>query len=251
MSQMAVGYKHASNGRQQRSDGLVKHTGLGEFAGLRLGTTLSGNAVSPLTGRGLEIGFHDSSKVGYLYCYDRDTGGFCDLQLTGKSIAIFPQGGTLQLPASCIDGSALIDGTVFTPKLAPNAAQQLLGSYVAPPAWSTTANNWVITPVSTSVNVSTTGALLRVEWCLVMAQSLAQGQWITGLGWDGAVQYGVAYTVSPNAGNPVTVSGIWYLSNLGAGAHTISMFVYNVSGGSTLNFYTGVYSTLYVTEQKR
>lgn len=257
MTQLAVGYREAASGRQQRSDGLLKHLGVMEPGLLRV----AGGPGSPLHGKGLELTFDPPGNTGYLYTYDRDVPGFLDLSIQARNIAMYPQGGSFQLPANAIDGSVLKvgsvtsteikDGTIQTQDIAANAVQQLLGSYVAAPSWSTTANNWLITPITVSVNVSTTGALLRVEWMVCMAQSLAQGQWLTGMGWDGSVQYGVAYSVSPNAGNPVTVSGIWYLSNLGAGVHTISIFVYNVSGGSTLSIYTGVYSTLYVTEQKR
>jgi hypothetical protein len=120
VSQLAVGYRAGSNGRQQRSDGYEKHLGLLDVGSVRAMANLT--TTPPLrVGLGLEMVFDPAGKTGYLFPFDREASQYLDLAITGKNVILGVSGGTLQLPA----------GSITTPMLAPNAASQLIGQYKA------------------------------------------------------------------------------------------------------------------------
>ena len=148
---------------------------------------------------------------------------------------------TLSLPA----------GSVTTPMLAPNAAQQLIGQYSA-------ATGWVVPGVSqwyesdARCNFTTSGGLLRVEVaCAVQATVAGQGV-LLGAGYDGGVNLGslsACHTTGPNFACPL--GGVGYISGCPAGLHRMSIFLYAAGGPNGLAFHAWAYQQISVTEQKR
>jgi hypothetical protein len=223
MTQSAVAFKDTFNGYEQRTDGLWVHRGKADFGSLR-----ATNTLPPISGQGLEVSHVPGpSGAGYIVAYDRDIAAYRDLNLVGKNVTLSTLGGgKLGLPA--------------------NSVQQLIGN-VGSSTWSTTTvTAWVATALTTSV--TTGGGMLRVEVCFIGYHSVAGGQWLTGLGWDGVVQVGMSQTTTPVANYGSTVSWVDYVT-LPSGAHTVTVFAYNYTAG-TLGIVAGVASTLFVTEQK-
>lgn len=245
MTQLAVGYRDGANGRQQRSDGLIKHLGTIDSGALRV---TDNQLAAVKLGQGAELAFDRPSKTGYLVAYDRELPGYLDLAIQGKSIAIFPQGGSLQLPANAIDGSSLKAGTVTTTELAANAAQQLRGSYVTTPTWQTNTSGYQETPIA--VTAVCGGGLIRLEstFCFYHSAVGAGMQFAYYL--DGGMLSGtLAVLNQPVAGYVMCVTLIYYYV-AAAGSHRFAIAINNLSAGM-FTLYTGTAQTLYVTEQKR
>jgi|SRR5215471_3643589 len=148
-------------------------------------------------------------------------------------------GGPVDLPAGSID----------TSEIAPNACQQLLGSYAANPAWSTTvAATWVETPFSCTVTCG--GGLCRIEYSASFYHSVTGAGWLIGWALDGtAVKTGSSQTCAA-AGYVISTTGIDYYQP-SAGNHRFSVCAFMITAG-TLTFYASYqYGQIYVTEQKR
>lgn len=236
MSQLAAaGLKTiVENGRERRSDGLMKHLGLIDAGSLRATTNLTNVA----TGAGLELLYDRPSLTSYVLSFDRDVNTYRDLNIVGRNIAVQTPGGTLTLPA----------GSITTAAIATGAVQQQLGQYVAGPSFSTTVvGSWIATPVS--VQFTTAGGLLRLEASMALYHSVGGAGFYVGYVLDGAIQSGLAYYISPGVNYTVNFGMTWYAQPT-AGLHTIAMAVYNATAG-TLVINAAVASTLYVTEQKR
>ena len=229
MTQSAVAFKDTDNGYEQRSDGLWVHSGSLQVApgwrspgGQRLAAVLSANGrTDGATDYGLQITNASRTRNNLLV---RDDG-----LVTVDQLAV-NQG----IPTSAIQ---------------PNAVQQQIGSTVVATPWSTvTTSAWVqIAPSRTTF--TTAGGLLRIEYVVGLQHSTNLGQWQLGLGWDDVVGLAMGFGVIPAAGLVLDMSGIFYLT-LGAGPHSVGLFVNNLVAG-TLSLYTGHNVHLYVTEQKR
>ena len=253
MSQLAVGYKSAVNGREQRSDGLRRHLGLTDTSSLRINGS---GGYPPLTGAGIEQLY--AAPTGFIQSFDRDANQYRDLSIQARSIAIFPQGGSLQLPANAIDGAALKtgsvttteikDGTIQTADIAANAVQQLLGQHFATPTFSTSAGGYVETPVQVTVTPTAAGSTLRIEGQVTLLAATAGTYCLLGLGVDGVANNTPAALYFPASNQPTQAHFVWYTPNPG-GTHRYAVFV--ASGGGAISMHTSVQQALYVTEQKR
>lgn len=223
-----------TNGYEQRTDGLWLHRGKAD-----IGTVRILNYLTPNTGQGLELGHVPGpSGAGYVQAYDRDLSASRDLFITGKNINLTPVGGALNLPA----------GSIGTTAIAPNAVQQLIGSYAAVPTFSTTVTgSWIGTPVL--ANFVSSGGLLRIEWVAAFYHSAAGGGWYLGFGYDGVASVTIGFGQSAIVNHGVTISGVMY-STPPAGSHSAQLFVDLVTPG-TVVAYPSISAYLYVTEQKR
>jgi len=135
-------------------------------------------------------------------------------------------------------------GTVTLPA---GTAQQALGQYVGAPTFSVSAvNAWTETPVK--VTITSTGALLRIEYSTCWKHSAANATCQIGLGFDGTVSIGLLETTQALATASIPYSGVYY-TTLAAGSHTVAIFMINNSTG-TLSIDNGINSTIYVTEQR-
>jgi hypothetical protein len=235
VTQSAVAFKESSNGREQKTDGLWTH--LGQLDG---GMLRARDNVAPRVGAGLELVYDRPSQTSYVQSLDRDAGVYRDLFINAKNLTLGVNGGVLSLPA----------GSITTPMLAANAAQQLIGSYIGVPNWSsTTTSTWLLTPIATGP-VACGGGLLRCETSFIVQHSVASGYFVSGLGWDGAVQVVMSATHAPGVNYQVTISYVYYVSGL-SGSHNFQIFIAHYTAGTLSLPNISAFSTLYVTEQKR
>jgi hypothetical protein len=237
VTQLAVGFKSGmSSGREQRTDGLWKHLGIGDFGTLRAVANLTGLN----TGAGLELLFDRPSATSYIQSYDRELSVWRDLIINARSITLAPQApGTLVLPA----------GSVGTAAIAAGAAQQLIASYFVASTWSANApyNAWIETAIQTPV-VTCSGALCRFEATINWTCSAVGAVYFALYADHAAWQYSLALDAIPVAANPRTTSFVFY-GTPPAGSHSFSVALYFSAG--TISLSGGAYSSLYVTEQKR
>ena len=248
MTQLAVGYREAASGRQQRTDGLLKHLGLIEAGSLRAMANLTN--PYPKTGQGLELVYEPSNKTAFVFAFDREQSTYLDLNLQGKNVTITPTGGgTLTLPPNCVGSSQIQDGSIQTADIAANAVQQLIGQAVTNSSWTTTAvNQWVTTGISAVF--TTGGGLLRFEFNSSFYHSVGAAGFYYGLGIDTSNPSMYWYTLAHQSpSGSLNCSGTYY-NQVAAGVHTVYIVAYNTSTGTLGQIQVG-YHTLYVTEQKR
>ena len=144
----------------------------------------------------------------------------------------------------------LPDGSIGTAELAPNATQQLIGSYVQTVNWSLPSSNvWAETPIQ--ANCTFSGATpARVEFTFAFGCPVKGQRVFWMLFVDGAT--GTAYSLgvldAPEASYSSMANGCYYLMAPPPGAHRISIGMYGPAGAQIAST---IYSTLYVTEQKR
>ena len=150
-----------------------------------------------------------------------------------------PPGGTTSL--------VLPDGVITTPMIAPQACQQLLGSYVQLVSFTLSQTNvWTETPIQ--VNVTFGGNLVRIEFafaitCPTKGQHVAWGMML-----DGASPLVILGALdAPEANYGTMANGCYYLTPPAA-THRLAIGLYGPSGSSLINT---IATTLYVTEQKR
>jgi len=236
VSQLAASYRTlVDSGRERRTDGLLKHLGIGDFGSVRAVDNLTSAALK--TGSGLELLFDKPSQAGYILAVNRDTSAYLPLNIFGSNITIAPQaGGSLTLPANCVG----------TSQIQANAVQQLVASYVGAPGNVYTVGPWVESVIQGTGNF--TGNPCRIEWSVNYAHSQTGGGCYFGIGYDGAPSYGLAIVNVPAGGYQQYVSGTIYLT-IPSGTHRVAVFV--GANPPQMTLYTGAYSTLFVTEQKR
>lgn len=255
MTSLAIGYREARAGRQQSSDGLLKHLGLIDAGSLRI----VDNQLAPvIAGKGVEVLFTKSNNTGTIQVIDRDAVPpvALDLSISARNIAIFPANVPIQMPAGAIDGAnikagsvtttEIKDGTIQTADIAANAVQQLIAQYVAPTAWSTTLGPWVETVVQATG--TSQGGLLRIEYSFPFYCTVAGVGIYLGVGWDGTAGAGIGYWNPPVASYAMTQGGVYYVT-LAAGSHRFALFAGTTGGTLTLQGASN--ATLFVTEQKR
>jgi hypothetical protein len=156
----------------------------------------------------------------------------------------------LQPPSQPTGGLAsliLPDGSITTPMLAPNAVQELIGSYVALTTFTVTpGNTWLETPAQVSVTLS--GARVRCEFtfaaiCQTKGQHLAWGIMVDGNA-PAVVLGGVD---APENGFASMANGTYYFVPA-PGTHRVSI---GLNGPNNSSIANNVAMTLYLTEQKR
>lgn len=151
------------------------------------------------------------------------------------------------IPNGSITSAMIADGSIATADIAPNAVQQPLGLYAAPPTFSTTTlATWVPTPVS--VSITSGGGLLRVELSMCIRHSAVGGIALTALGVDGVSGSTLNQCAVAIANGDVFAGWVTYVTPA-AGTHTLAVYVYNNNAG-TLAISPAI-AGLYVTEQKR
>jgi hypothetical protein len=221
------------NGRERRTDGLLKHLGQIDTSSLRV-CGMGGHPA--LTGAGVETYYNVAALAGVIQCYDRDAQAYRDLTINTHNLTLAPQsGGTLTLPAN----------SVGTAQIQANAVQQPIGSWVGSPSYSNAVAPWVETPLS--VTVTSSGGLLRVEWSVTFFTNAAGTVW-WGVGWNGAAQAGTSIHNPTAANQSMLASGTFYWT-LAAGTYRFALFT--GASGATMTVNTGITSSLWVTEQKR
>lgn len=235
-------FREITNGYEKRSDGLWMHKGRVYFGGFDGPPNYSQAGIRGQTDTAstysLLVTNHSQTKN---LLYIRDDGQvYTDQLYVGTSAT---------LPPNSIGSSQIQDGAVGTADIATNAVQQLIGFFATNvPAWNTTTTaSWVPTPVAATF--TTSGGQLRAEGSVLLMHSAAGAGYYVGLGWDGAMQVGMAYANCAGANYTNTITFVYYLQ-LAAGQHTITVYVYNAGAGTlTLNQATGWF--LWITEQKR
>lgn len=219
---LATGVAQSSNGRQQLGNGLVTHKGI-----LDVNCVRATGILYPQSGRGLELVFNQSGPYGLVQAYDRDTGQYCDLYLTGKNINLQTSGGKVTLPA----------GT----------AQALVGQYHQALTWNPPQINvWTESPVQ--ANCTFTGFGARIEWSTVIASPTKGAVCYVGIGLNGAVTYSSESVFHvPEVNYIVPVSGVLYTGAL-SGAQRVSLWLYVNALGTGIN--PGANSMVWVSEQR-
>jgi len=235
-------YDIGASGANRPRDLFLGRNGL--VRGYLDGGSIRANAAwSGTTGAGLILSY-DIAGMGYIQSYDNTALAWKDLIVQAKNINIVPQtGGTLTLPAACVG----------TSQIAASAVQQLLGSFTSPGvAWSTTTSGaWVATGVS--VNATTAGGMLRIEFTSSVYHSVANASMYYGVAIDNVAAGPTAFwylTFSPTPNAVTVASGILYQPSVAAGAHTFYLVVFSNTAGTLAQYNQGNH-TLYVTEQKR
>jgi hypothetical protein len=146
-------------------------------------------------------------------------------------------------------GIALPNGSVTTAMLAPGAAQQLIGSYVAGNSFATTTiNAWVPTTATTG-SIACSGAQCRIECGTQFYHSLAGAGVYTGLMVDGGVVGAMSYSIIPGASWTVQVGWTFYYTPP-AGNRTFTLGLLTANAGTT-TIQGAALTSLYVTEQRR
>jgi len=141
----------------------------------------------------------------------------------------------------------LLDAASGKVTLPAGTAQQAMGQYVGAPTFSiSTVNTWTETPIKATI--TSTGALLRIEYSTCWKHSAANATCQIGLGFDGTVSIGLLETTQALATASIPYSGVYY-TTLPAGSHTVAVWMINNSTG-TLSIDNGINSTIYVTEQR-
>lgn len=211
-----------TNGYERRTDGLWLHHGKFSVGPIGDAPVLAGD-INANRGNGTGVYYFGGNSTKYLY-YDGT-----NFSLIGGALAFTPAANSI--PTSAI---------------AANAVQQLIGSYQGAPAFTATTA-WGETPIQTTA--TTGGGLLRIE-CQTSWFSNTVGSYVwLGLGIDGTLTGGNGCQISfPSAlGN----SGfLIFYATPAAGSHRFALFA-AASGASQSQISTGIYSYLYVTEQKR
>jgi hypothetical protein len=160
----------------------------------------------------------------------------------------------LAAPIAPTGGSAslvLPPGLISTAALAPNAIQQQIAAYrAAVTVNTTTVSSWIVTSMATG-SIACSGVLTRFEVTTVAWHSVATGVVLLGLAADGALYVDSCAMVQQQVANqPTPVSFIAYATPA-AGSHTFALALFNMSVGTANLGHTFLYTTLYVTEQKR
>lgn len=149
-------------------------------------------------------------------------------------------------PASLV----LPNGIITTPMLAPGAAQQLIGSFAQTVSWLLPQSNvWTETPIQVNClfsGVPTRFTLNLLLGCPTKGQRVAWDLMIDGVRQTSAA-LGALDSPENNYGSMAT--GTYYVPNMpAAGTHRVGVALYGPSGSQIFN---AIWSTLYVTEERR
>jgi hypothetical protein len=181
--------------------------------------------------------------VVFLQGSDRRTDGYW--RHTGKFV-VTP---TLELesPAGGTASLILPDGTVTTAMIAPQACQQLLGSYVQLASFTLSSSNvWTETPAQVTVTFG--GNPVRIEFTFAVSCPTKGQRVAWGIMADGADPLVVLGGLdAPEANYGAMAGGCYYLTP-SAATHRFGIGLRGPSGAALVN---NVATTLYVTEQKR
>src|SRR5262245_24199947 len=237
MTQFAAGYRILKDdGRERRSDGLLKHVGLADLGSIRSMDNLTANVAQ---GAGLELLYVKSTSDGYVQVYDRTNQAFGDLHIQGKNISMTPVGGSLSLPASCV-GTAQIQA---------NAVTQLLGTYRQVSNWTVPGpNTWYESPAQ--VTATTTGGRIRLDASGALTSNTAGAGVYVGVMTDGSVTFDslTAATIA-GVGYAVPFAFTCYCTPLGA-MHRFAIALYSPTATPS-GLWGGGYTDLWVTEERR
>lgn len=141
------------------------------------------------------------------------------------------------LPAASVDTNAL----------APQAAQQMIGSYVQTVSWTLPASNtWTETPIQ--ADLVSSGSPTRIEFNVLLGCPTKGQRIFWGIMVNGAAPAGPLGGMDcPENNYGMMAVGVYYVTPQ-AGSGRIGLGLYGPSGSQIFNAFP---STLYVTEQKR
>ena len=257
MTQSAVTYKQGDVGREQITDGLQRHRGtlwLGPGTpteGLWRTTTpppqpllVYGQAQCFGNPGAIAAGAYASAQLQLLTETPRWVGiGFNEQGIAGATL--YKPAGQTRLH---IRDTADVDYEVAG---APGSAQALIGQVVTNGSWTLPATSvWTETPLQ--VNVTATGAMVRVEFN-VAVQCPTKGQRVyVGIMIDGAIPSpGWAHSAvdAPEANYTAALSGTWYGVPAATGVRRVAVGLFGPSG-SQLAGAGNIGHSLYITEQR-
>ncbi len=227
MSNLAIGYKTlVDNGKEHRSDGLLKHLGMLDTSTLRV---CGMGGIPALTGAGVETYYNTAGNPGYgvIQCYDRDAQTYRDLAINARSITISTQqGGKVSLPAGSIQAHVV--------------------NYMGAPTWSSAQSGvWLETPVGGTATFS--GVECRIEATLNWTNNTLNSWTQFGWGLDNVVQAAVARAHTPNTSFLLSSTFILY-AVIPAGTHKVGVWLNNNTGVTSLD--AGTYQNFHVMEQR-
>lgn len=161
--------------------------------------------------------------------------------------------GGIALPNSCITSAMLADGSVTTPKLVADAAQQYMGGYYGTPTVATSGGSWTDTPVAVTCTfpAGATG-MVRVESTFCVYNATIPSYTLFGLGLNAVVALALA-TVPHVGTSNYPVGGAWisYLSAASYAGQTVRFSLMMAAAAGVTNLHTTSGSSLYVNWQKR
>ena len=144
----------------------------------------------------------------------------------------------------------LPNGIITTPMLAPNAAQQLIGSCVQVVGWTLPQTNvWTETPIQAQCTFSGASPV-RVEFAFAVGCPTKGQRVFWSFFLDGSVATGASLGAldAPEANYGSMATGCYYMTSPPLGSHRVAVGLYGPAGAQ---IGSSIYSTLYVTEQKR
>jgi hypothetical protein len=154
----------------------------------------------------------------------------------------------IDIQSGTITNNELQAGTALA-NLAGGSIQYQIGQYFNFINNAYAAGTWF----ETVINVTGTfqGSLpVRVEWSLVVSNTVSGAIVTVGIGRDGALDWPFAQENIQVAGVLRTITGVmYYWSGVSAGSHRIGVFINSNTGTTTIS--NGNVSTLFVTEQRR
>ena len=169
------------------------------------------------------------------------------LEVLTPGYAQAPSG--LVLPAGSVTSDMLAPGAVTTAKIAADATQHLIGSYAQAVSWTLPGTNvWTETPIQCMCQFS--GAVTRVEFSFLIGCPTkgARIYWVVMVDGTNLSTAALGGLDAPEANFGAMCSGTFYATSPTAGYHRVGVAVYGPSGSQ---LFDSIWSTLYVTEQKR
>lgn len=157
-----------------------------------------------------------------------------------SALELQPSGGTASL--------ILPDGIITTPMLAPNAAQEQIGSYAQLLSWTLPqAGVWTETPIQVTLHFS--GVRTRIEFNVLMSCPVKGQRVFYAIMVDGTAPVNGALGAldAPENGYAMMAAGTYYFTP----AVGTRRFAFGVNGPAGVQIFNVITSTLYVTEQKR
>lgn len=228
MSQLAIGYRTVvDSGHERRTDGVMKHLGVGDFGSLRVVDNLI-DASSMRVGKGVEILFVKQNNNGYIQAFDRDVQNYLDFNIYARNITLSAQaGGRLILPANAASQfwDTTMDGNNHT---------------IAVSAWSNYDLPGLV-PISFTLPAT---ARVRMDWFTQYTAPNTPTTTYFKAYLDGSNSLDVPHSITA-AGQFGTSVGFGFFVNVGPGTHTAKLTVTPTqSGNFTVNAW---YTRLSVT----
>ena len=192
--------------------------------------------LTPSSGAGVEFVYIE--PTGYVQSLARNPVVWKDLNISGKNITFYANGGAVNLPVN----------TIKTADIQANAVQQLHGSYRSAASWAIPSiSAWYESPVQVTATVG--GGVVRVEATGAFQGNTAGQVILLGLMVDGVMWIDSLLTVGTATANQVLGYSFACYVTPTAGSHRFALAVYLTAG--TAQFWTSCYQHLWVTEQKR